>query len=170
VQTDPIGLKGGMNIFSYTAGSPIRYFDNTGEHPVVALAAASAITGCITSCLSGVAGEYDKCVLSGLRNGGTAGNCMNECLPDPCSAFKTCATSCFAGGVVGGLATLMGLPMTGKAGAATGLIGSSYWKTLFPIDPCTVIDGFGVERPPKPGPVDWPQWIDDFRLPPPLRK
>jgi RHS repeat-associated protein len=46
VQSDPLGLGGGINTFSYALGNPVRYADPTGEFVPLVIGGVCAAGGC----------------------------------------------------------------------------------------------------------------------------
>jgi len=155
VQTDPIGLDGGISSFIYALDSPTRFFDPGGEVVPLALIVGAAFKSCAAGCFGAMVMDQGRCIIPKLINGQPVGQCINDCQPSPCDFAKTYVSGCFAGGVVGGLARAMGVRLVSWIGGATGFVGTSYVEALFPWDPCSAIDGLGFQRPPRPNPINF---------------
>lgn len=78
LQSDPIGMAGGINLYSYVYQNPLYYFDPTGEFVPAAAGAAR-----------GVAADYVSCVIS-CEAVNAASNATGECAIYEDSCFTSC--------------------------------------------------------------------------------
>lgn len=74
LREDPIGLAGGLNLYSYAYQNPVKYFDPTGE---IVPAIAAAYLRCVGMCK--VIGAASS-ALGGDDCGPTLGDCAKSCL------------------------------------------------------------------------------------------
>jgi RHS repeat-associated protein len=99
VQSDPIGLLGGGNLYGYSNQNSLFYFDATGKHPAVVVIGGAAIAGAVSQGLTtairgGTAGEIGSAIVGGAILGAGIG----------IGAFS----GTFSGAVIGGLIGLGG--------------------------------------------------------------
>jgi RHS repeat-associated protein len=98
VESDPIGLKGGLNPYGYALQNPLRYTDPEG------LATEAALGWCViggpSNPLCDAAIVINVCKWAGigvgvlLLTGDTAKNCDSDSCPD--SSKEQCYQNCYA--------------------------------------------------------------------------
>jgi RHS repeat-associated protein len=80
IESDPIGLSGGLNTYTYVGGNPVRFVDPTGEDAV-----AGAIGGRIGSWGGGIIGEIIDPAGGGIPGsaiGGALGSAIGSAVGD----------------------------------------------------------------------------------------
>jgi RHS repeat-associated protein len=108
VESDPIGLRGGVSTFQYADAQPISRLDPFGLNP--AAVGGAFIRACVAGCFSSMVTDRGSCLLTSVwkrkgefldKPGETAMNCATDCKPDPSDLCTTCFWGCVTGGVVG---------------------------------------------------------------------
>ena len=144
VESDPIGLRGGISTYGYALASPLEFSDPTGEASVLGAAAV----GCVAGCLANVGAPFGKCVYSGLQKGDSLEECNRDCKPTFCAFVNQCFQGCLAGGLLAGVAgAALGGSMTATygvmVGGGTSVLAGSLYKEVFKFDVCGALSGLG---------------------------
>jgi len=94
VQADPIGLRGGLNIYSYVENNPARYLDPNGLK-----ICAWLDDSCFESCIEPVEDEYSYCdsLIVDVRcsGGGSSSSVCRYCEGGEGYSIFTCFVKCF---------------------------------------------------------------------------
>jgi len=158
IESDPIGLLGGISSYGYVLGRPTQLYDRLGLNPaaVGTTVVLGAIQGCAGGCAGAILGDYASCVVK-LRMGGgrNLGQCNDECTPNPCDALKSCISGCISGAIIGGATGGAGFAFTPVAGYLL----KNYFRFLFSPDFC---QKYGIPTPPDPKPLPLPDWVREL--------
>ena len=135
VESDPIGLKGGINTFGYALQRPAAVYDPRGGHPVILLFLAERGFACLTGCFTAMMGQMAKCCKDECKGGFDLSKCdprKSKCM-NICNSLEACATGCIVG-------FFLPTPLAGAAGFGLGLGAKAAFRALFGFNPCEKYD------------------------------
>ncbi|WP_353328862.1 RHS repeat-associated core domain-containing protein, partial [Chitiniphilus shinanonensis] len=95
IQSDPIGLAGGINTYGYVEGNPAKSADPSGLHPAV----AAALWRCAGGAGSALTTAYAKSWFEKMWEDGEMCSPWNPDIPKPnsCEVTRTLLMGCVAG-------------------------------------------------------------------------
>lgn len=152
IESDPIGLNGGLSTYGYAGANPLKATDPRG----LSVHGWAAFSGCLAGCVGDMLSNFAKCAVPVLKHTGDLNQCNTLCKPKACEAANQCARGCLSGGAVSLLSsTMLGRSMTSSYGVILGFgggaVGASVFKPAFSFDLCPLLYGLGPEgAPPSP--------------------